>query len=166
MTLGFSLYFDKAKKRPTHFPERVLASLSHDAHVKCLGLFAEKYPDYYGPWFTEKPKLHTIRADEKDRWRPGMDIHFVVGNRTPNRYQFAPVVKCTEVQNIEMIFNIEGFLINVDGKRLTYEQKVDLAINDGFISYEHFLNWFVPICEKSPGLKFEGKIIHWTDTRY
>jgi hypothetical protein len=32
------------------------------------------------------PKLHTIRYDEKDLWKPGRKIHPVVFNRTKNRF--------------------------------------------------------------------------------
>ena len=49
-----------------------------------------------------KPKKHTIRKDEKDRWKVGNDIHFVINNRTKNRFQFAPITKVKSIQIIKI----------------------------------------------------------------
>ena len=111
---------------------------------------------------SNKSKLHTIRVDESNRWKTGMDIHFVINNRTPQRFQFAPVVKCTGDQKIEILYSFPDNLLSafprvfVDGVWLP--DATQLAINDGFNSVEDFFAWF--------NKDFTGKIIHWTDLRY
>lgn len=104
-------------------------------------------------------KLHTIRAGA--RWEPGDIIHFCINARTPNYFQFAPVVEVVSVQSIEIkwIANLEtgkGVTVCIDG-----EYHVDiaqLAQNDGFPSVEAFFNWFSE--------DFTGQIIHWTSLKY
>lgn len=114
------------------------------------------------------PKLHTIRQDPHDRWRPGMGIHMVINNRTKNRFQFAPVIKCVSVQEI-YIFPFKNGLgrVIIDGynyydwmpfKNKGLEQLDQLAKNDGFPSVESFFQYF--------NTDFKGKIIHWTDLKY
>lgn len=121
-----------------------------------------------------KPKHHTIRRDEKNRWQAGRDIHFVVGNRTKKRLQFAPVVPVISTQKIEIIYctdskatNIEVRIDNVfyaDAcmKNCVISYHSDsfqlLAQNDGFDSVNDFLEYFSE--------DFTGKIIHWTDLTY
>lgn len=106
------------------------------------------------------PKLHTIREDSSNRWRAGMDIHFVINNRTKNRFQFAPVVNCVSIQNIEIKY-FKTFVypeVIIDGKMMSYLALGDVAINDGFDSVDDFFAYF--------NKDFKGKIIHWTDLRY
>lgn len=96
-----------------------------------------------------------------------MDIHFVVGNRTPKRYQFAPVVKCVSVQEIFMSYDkVNGLEISIDGK-YHYWRSSDLAINDGFDSLEAFEEYFIKVCKQDKAHQcFTGKIIHWTNLKY
>lgn len=105
------------------------------------------------------PKIHTIRLDPHDRWRPGVKIHFVINNRTKNRFQFAPVLECVSVQKIEIKWRslIEP-AIWIDGHLLDDDEKTELAENDGFPSFSEFMNFF--------NQDFTGKIIHWTDLKY
>lgn len=109
-----------------------------------------------------KMKLHTIREDSNDRWKAGMDIHFVINNRTKNRYQFAPVVKCVSTQKIEVKWNEDPFpgtvRVFIDGEVQNIKRIESLAINDGFDSVEDFFSWF--------NKDFTGKIIHWTNLKY
>ncbi len=111
------------------------------------------------------PKLHTMREDAKDRWKPGINIHMVVFNRTKNRFQFAPVLECKSVQKIEVIYTGHDYpCVKIDGRlyylwvKQDYNLLKKLALNDGFKSVEHFFSWF--------NKDFAGKIIHWTDLRY
>lgn len=121
--------------------------------------------------WTVAPKLHSIREDIPDRWQPGMKIHFVINNRTKNRFQFAPVIMVTNTQNIEIKSHghlyegectaVTPFIrvkVIVDGSLLAYEDAEFLAINDGFQSLAHFLHYFPK--------QFTGKIIHWTNLTY
>ena len=73
MTLGFSTKF--ADGTPTQFKGKIMASL-----LKKAGLA-------WNPEFP--PKLHTIRDDPHNRWKPGMKIHFATGVRSPRRDDFA-----------------------------------------------------------------------------
>lgn len=110
------------------------------------------------------PKLHTIRRGH--RWKPGMKIHMVINNRKANRFQFAPVIECVSVQDIEIKHT--GYAPNLplvmvhNGKHLMnplgYEEISELAINDGFDSPEHFFEYFSE--------DLQGQIVHWTHTRY
>lgn len=105
-------------------------------------------------------KIHTIREDPKERWREGMDIHFIINPRSKDRFQFAPVVKCTGKQKIEIYYlgfrNTPAVLIN--GTIQKDDEIEKLALNDGFDTVADFYKWF----DKD----FEGWIIHWTPFRY
>ncbi|MGJ1360269.1 hypothetical protein ACR79K_26545 [Sphingobacterium siyangense] len=127
-----------------------------------------KYHDKFGKAIdrlgSEKPKLHTIRHDENGRWKPGMDIHFVINSRTKDRFQFAPVVKCSGVQQIEIVHrksethHVSWVNIKVDGRLLSYTEANILLQNDGFDSIGDFLKYF--------NKDFKGRLIHWTNLRY
>ena len=109
------------------------------------------------------PKLHTIRSDPKNRWKAGNKIHFVINNRTKDRFQFAPVLECKSVQNIRIRHSLIPYPPGVFvGDNLMYrlapEEIEDLARNDGFNSVEDFFKWF----DKD----FDGKIIHWHENKY
>lgn len=127
-----------------------------------------------------QPKIHTIRLDPHDRWKPGMKIHPVINNRTKNRFQFAPVLECVSTQKIVIqykfndgsyfldnhafpIFGNAGkyernALILIDDNRLNFNMMNSLAINDGFPNAYAFFQYF--------NQDFTGKIIHWTDLKY
>ncbi|MGB8706236.1 MAG: hypothetical protein WCD31_14515 [Gillisia sp.] len=130
-----------------------------------------------------KPKLHTIRQDKKNRWKAGTDIHFVINNRSKDRYQFAPIIKCVSTQRIAIIntgkhphgdyHKCMEVLVEQDSENTRFgschfdkdgdiiycsEWVEDLAINDGFESVKDFFSWF--------RTDFHGKIIHWTDLKY
>ena len=172
MTLGFSLYFDSRKKHPTHFPQKIIRSLDqagfNAAEVAMIDDQAfEQIPGHTGATSLMPRKIHTIRLDEKSRWEAGKNIHFVIGNRTKDRYQFAPVVKCTGVQDVFMTYSSgNGLEISIDGK-YHYWRSGDLPMNDGFDSMEDFEAYFIRAClrNNNDGC-FSGKIIHWTDFRY
>lgn len=121
-----------------------------------------------------KPKLHTIRKDENNRWEAGVDIHMVINNRTKNRLQFVPVVKCVSTQDIKIEYVKEirryyswtdiwkngdrKICVYVNNRMLNANETIVLAITDGFDSVEDFFAYF--------DTDFIGKIIHWTDLKY
>lgn len=169
MTLSFSQHLNG---KPTYFPEKIIAGLDI-VDVQKFVLFgilnqgtrpsdAAYEAGSCNPYFPHVPKLHTIREDKADRWKPGMDIHMVINNRTPNRYQFVPVVKCTAVQEIKIKWGIHLYdrvcAVFIDGKILGTEEMTKLALNDGFDSLDDFVTYF--------NTGFTGKIIHWTHLRY
>lgn len=158
MTLGFSTQINK---KPNHFVAKIWRSFLHGVEMN-----GKEFKDYFEILTSEykifidqvKPKLHTIREDAHDRWKAGNDIHFVINNRTPERFQFAPVVKCISTQSIKIKHTAAGIFVIVDNKILNHSETETLAINDGFETLEDFFKYF----NKS----FSGKIIHWTDKKY
>lgn len=165
MTLAFS---QKLNDKPTHFVEKIWETiLQKGIEVNALEfsyLGRKALPKNYKVG-THNPKLHTIRKDEKDRWKAGNKIHFVINNRTADRFQFAPVVECKAIQYIEISYDevlCEKFgsepAIFVDGEYLNITQIEELAVNDGFKDSQEFCQYF----DKD----FLGKIIHWTDHIY
>ena len=109
-------------------------------------------------------KIHTIREDPKQRWKPGMAIQHWRGNPRNVRqkpYHFA-TGECKSVQEIEFIRpNYLALQIKVDGRELHYKEIENLAQNDG-LTMEEFINWFDPL-DQPP---FKGRIIHFTDFKY
>lgn len=172
MNLAFSTHWpDKMpghlKGRATGFQEKIWKALyiehSQDWRV-----------DVRIPLF-ERPKIHTIRRDQRDRWQAGKKIHFVINPRSKNRKQFAPVINCISTQKISITYkelNLGNELIEVkiddvlwkafrNRKKVVYEWDVQLMIlaqNDGFNTVEDFFSWFSE--------DFSGNIIHWTDHTY
>lgn len=130
-------------------------------------LFPWKEPTDFKRKIQDGIKKHTIRADVKERWHVGMKIQHAHGIRTKYYEQFFEGV-CKSVQTIEIQWcgNIANVFIDhlFTGRYFkkqnccTSSEIRQLAINDGFDSFDDFFKWF----DKD----FTGKIIHWTDTRY
>lgn len=121
-----------------------------------------------------RPKIHTLRHDLHNRWQPGKDIHFTINNRTKNSFRFAPVVKCTAVQYLDIARDGEIIQVYISSKEdrsdmatfyyqdwkvtLSKTKMLELAQNDGFDSIDDFFSYFNESCQL--------KLIHWTDKRY
>lgn len=122
------------------------------------------------------PKVHSIREDTFNRWKPGMLIQHAYGVRTKN-YDCFDECQCVSTQKIEIkeyFINEDGYLSNsytffekgvprifriyVDDRLLDDCEIEILANNDGFQFTRDFLKWF--------NKPFTGKIIHWTDLKY
>ncbi len=175
------------KGEQTVFVPQILNSLYHNGLITSDQItdYECKYYDITDLQFicSERKKPHTIRADKKNRWHAGRDIHFKIWQGVPyhsDTFQFAPVVKCISTQKITIRWQFKGNEKVVDvniwndpkGKVKSYgyvkwindeivQQSYmveQLAINDGFRSVEHFFRWF--------NEDFTGKLIHWTDLRY
>lgn len=188
MTLGFMQNWPKSmamQDDKTYFIEKIWTSLTWEPdYYSFRDEFKEKFKSFWdGSWTDEAetsfhPKLHTIRHDESERWKPGMDIHFVINSRTKDRFQFAPVVKCTSVQTIEIMdsshlprvngivlefpHGVEIFYlayeVKIDGRFLNEQEIRELAKNDGFESEYEFFKYF--------NKDFKGRLIHWTNLKY
>lgn len=189
MTLAFSTKWPdrmgELAGQPNYFIQKIWMGLPDRSKVKSVyDIFYENHVYKLNkPWDIPnariEPKLHTIREDLSNRWCRSMDIHFVINNRTKNHFQFAPVVKCVSVQEIEIYHNVrldelvydrDGLSIFgcdiygnrkrvlVDGNDLSWSKIRGLALNDGFPSAEAFFDYF--------NKDFKGKIIHWTDFKY
>lgn len=169
MTIGYKQKFDDGK--PTHFREKILKYYEDDFARTQFKLTPDQLIEYLPIIDTIKPKIHTIRPDVPGRWREGIKIHHCYNNRTKDRQCFFENV-CTRVQPIQIIWSKEigtdengtqevvGFTqtVIVGGIVLPEAKILDLAINDGFDSIEHFFSWFKQ--------DFSGRIIHWTDHKY
>lgn len=162
MILGYKEYFPWGE--PSRFYEKIIKG---------------NYPNSICCNSNLDPKIHTIREDINNRWKPGTIIHHAHGVRTKNYDCFDEGV-CKSVQSIkieEMIMissdpccvfkefsaKLEEtfekiFKITIDDTVLTTEQMHHLAKNDGFDSTKYFFRWF--------NKPFSGKIIHWTDYKY
>lgn len=176
MTLGFSTKWgsemgSELKGKPTYFLDKIWQSLIEEKLCTLedarhyANEFSNKFDAFWNvPSYTRIPKLHTIRKG--NRWREGMKIHFVINNRTKDRFQFAPVIECTGVQEIGIIYDgkwgtlptvvIDGIKYNTYLRDFRVIQK--LAKNDGFESIEDFFKYF--------NEDFKGQIVHWTKLRY
>lgn len=121
----------------------------------------------FNPQFVPKieagTKIHTIRTDIHKRWKRGNTIHFATGVRTKNYKNF----KTGVVHKVERIFMTYAFNdvieITVNNKYLNRNQIEQLALNDGFDSYEDFFNWFYPIIDKNPTKCYSARLIYWQD---
>jgi len=175
MILSFSQKFPWGDK--TYFIEKIWSSDADFYKDGERAVFFIQYLDRFKKsWDTEveasKPKMHTIRADSKNRWKEGNKIHFLINNRSKNSFQFAPVVECTGVQDIIIEKDAgESFMVNIpdeNGSRwLEYDEIDLLAINDGFDELGDFFRFFDETHFKKYNTNvFEGKIIHWTNLRY
>lgn len=102
-------------------------------------------------------KQHTIRADKGNRWKVGTKIHFWMGNprnvHAKNKpHQFGTGV-CCKVVPISIYPKNDAIIC--DGYGLSMSEIEDLAINDGFESWEDMKTFFTE--------DFVGKMIFWKD---
>lgn len=173
--------------KPTCFIEKIWESLiGIDITPSTYREYHEKYQELFRVCFDGyhkaemNPKNHTLREDKTDRWKAGRDIHFVINNRTPLRFQFAPVVPCISVQKVEFLWSLDkwdhrdgsvavlidekevGGACFINGELQSSESEFEiiktLARNDGFDTAIDFLRYF--------DHDWSGKIIHWTDYKY
>lgn len=157
----------------TYFVEKTQAGLVQEQRFKELNILDFEPENFDFDYFLNCiPKIHTIREDKNDRWKPGTKIDFFINCRQKNMFRFAPVLPVVSVQEV-LIFWATKYMaiVEVDDKYLgnaiwdrsflgmSCDPKVrELAQSDGFDSVEDFFRYF----DKD----FKGKIIHWTDLKY
>ena len=178
MILPFST---KIKGKPTRFVEKIIFGLYKNGLIS-IGKASELLdtPMSIVKVF-ENQKIHTIREDKNDRWKPGTMIDFFINARTKDMFRFAPRMSVISIQSFEIkhiknerkeefpdFDTIVQFI--VDNKfyglvRLLKDEIVvydyylfEFAKNDGFENLNDFLAYF--------NEDFTGKIIHWTDKKY
>ncbi|MEJ7644309.1 MAG: hypothetical protein WKF87_06920 [Chryseolinea sp.] len=173
MTIGYSNEY--ANGVPTFFKYKILKGIDPMLIDYTLAFKTnEDLAAYEEMSPTLTVKIHTIRADNSDRWHGGMKIHHCYHNRTPNRCCFLEN-ECERTQRIQIIFkgmpiiavNSRGkdvkvgirTLVIVDGLVMNEEQVETIAKNDGFDSTAKLFEWF-------ENKDFTGKILHWTKLRY
>jgi len=172
----------------SHCGWKGMSSIHLSGRCSKCGYFSLRYYHEFPPlgdngYYTHlnvSPKLHTIRHDPHNRWKPGMKIHPRINNRTKNSFQFAPTLECVSVQKVEIkaykstikpmlhhslfLFPEEHlyqcFKVCIDGKSMSLYDVNQLALNDGFPSVEAFFRWFNE--DTKPGTV----IVHWTDKTY
>lgn len=168
--------------KPNYFLERIWEGLMRNIfkddkeYQEYLRLHKKQFGEYWD-WFPddhkrlENPKIHTIREDKTNRWKPGMNIDFFINVRTKKMFRFAPVLPVVSVQKVEIKYHTNTFLVHIDGKLFFFGNRdftvnefenhkgmLELAQNDGFDTIEDFFEYF--------NEDFSGKIIHWTDKSY
>jgi hypothetical protein len=103
-------------------------------------------------------KIHTVRSDQHNRWKPGMKMHMWRGNprnTSANPYHFAnAVVKTVARINISLT-DLDGVFnyITIDGKLLNDVQMEAFAKSDGFDDLKQMAEFFPE--------PFWGKLIIW-----
>lgn len=160
--------------KPTYFIEKIWCgvlglNLSGKAEYNdLLKEYYAKFRENIDQNYLEKPKLHTIRLDKNDRWKAANKIDFFINCRQKDMFRFAPRIPVVSVQDIFMTYAYNDLIqISVNGRELFgSNERLELAINDGFDTWEDFFNYFYPIIQKSEDKCFSGKLIHWTDLRY
>lgn len=162
MILGFSTQLNG---KPTYFVEKIHKSFRiHEVNMKAAIDPRIHYTANYNFIAKDKlpAKIHTIRDDLNDRWQAGMMIDFFINCRQKDMFRFAPVLPVVSVQKVEIIVDkfefMNDYQIKVDGKLLSIDEQVKLALYDGFDNLLHFFMYF--------NKNFTGKIIHWTDLKY
>ncbi len=176
MTIGYTTHWPKSMGpeyagKPNEFVSKIWESIypnyiDKTSEYSVPNLPKEYYDSFYKDlihWERQKPKLHTMRHDAKDRWKVGMKIHPVINNRTKDRFQFAPILEVKGIQKIDIANpypNNDDYMGNVwvDNRKLNSIELDELILNDGFPSVEAFFRWF--------NKDWSGKIIHWTDLKY
>lgn len=180
MTLSFSTAING---KPNYFIEKIITGFYLNQIIP-ISLACELFRDYpllvderlrfidtYRETVNEiNPKLHTIREDKNNRWGSGCDIHLVIKNLRFDRFQFAPVIKCKSVQEINIYVSGDvkdftvAYLVVIDGMDF-YDSGLgvdrgmhELAVNEGFETIEDFFAYF--------NKDFTGKLINWTDLKY
>ncbi|MBF6607985.1 MAG: hypothetical protein ITG00_04520 [Flavobacterium sp.] len=176
MILPFST---QMSNKPNHFVEKIwegfLRNLyeGDDEYQDYLEKHKERFGDYWEFRPDEDtrmthPKIHTFREDKTNRWQTGTLIHPVINNRSKNYFQFAPTFPCKEVQDIFMTYYHSDIIqISVDNRILvSYTERLELAWNDGFDSWDDFFDYWYPIITANGDKGWSGKIIHFTDLKY
>lgn len=172
MILPFST---KLSGKPTYFVEKIHKGFRLKELIMKAAIDPSiHYPPNYNYVAKDKlsHKIHTIREDKNDRWKPGTKIDFFVNCRQVNMFRFAPVLPVVSVQKVQIMwFNTFGtnvarvFIddesfacVKFEKEMIVTGKMLQLAENDGFDTIEDFFAYF----DKD----FTGKLIHWTHLKY
>ncbi len=106
------------------------------------------------PKILARTKIHTIRKDPHQRWKPGREIQMATGIRTTKYKEFATSV-CSSVQEIviEPKTHIVYLMIGREFHAIDKELFPDFAMNDGFDKPRDFWEFFTD--------RLEGYLITW-----
>lgn len=109
--------------------------------------------------------IHTLREDPNNDLKAGVKINLMVA---PDRYHktHAGNTFIHGRQNVTLRSDNVNVFVTVEGRLLMGADMVKFYRNEGFNSLDDFLNWYIPICKRSPEQTIKRKLIHWTDFRY
>lgn len=162
MILPFKKFFDKEKKKPTYFAEKIMRMAALNIGIHEIHEFYNKnrYPFNKKIFNNSSQKIHTIREDKKNRWKAGNKIHAVYNNRQKNQFQFAPTFECVSIQRISIKYPTQNSypFVWIETIPCGSNTVKKIALNDGFDTVADFFSYF--------NNDFEGKIIHFTNFRY
>ena len=158
MVLPFSLIINGKKNDFIAKIWRSILHINQEKDAETSAFFEKLSKEDQAKIDRVKPKLHTIRRDQSDLCKKGMDIEPVVSDDSPSQLQFAPILKCLNIQRITIEYQEAKIVVTVDGRILSYEEGENLAVNDGFDNLEDFYAYF--------DYSFKGKLIHWTELVY
>ena len=167
MILPFST---KINGKETFFVEKIQVALRLPFFKDSVGFHEGFVPPNFNFYVKSKckPKLHTLRDDINDRWHAGIMIDYFINVRQKNMFRFAPKVPVVSTQEVFMTYAFNDVIeITIGDKYLmSYTERLEFAINDGFDNWEDFFNYFYPKIKAAPGELYKPKLIHWTDLRY
>lgn len=152
--------------KPTFFVEKIHSGLLQNGITNFEGITFKNEDFSLDKLTSSEPKIHTIRKDENNRWKPGMEIDFFINARQRNMFRFAPRIPLISRQRIFMTYMPHygnGFEVSINGRQLGDDEILTLAINDGFESFDDFADYFIAEMEDH---QFSGKILHWTNFKY
>lgn len=168
MILAFSTQINK---KPTYFVERIHLSFRIQEVNMKAGLDPSiHYPKDYN--FIAKSqvaaKIHSIREDKSNRWKAGTKIDFFINCRQKDMFRFAPVLPVVSVQDVFITYAHSDILeISIDDRYIhSYSERLELAKNDGFDTWDDFFNYFYPLIKASEDKCLSLRLIHWTNHRY
>lgn len=157
--------------QPNYFLEKIWKGLLQgtgqleESYLNYQSRYLEKFGQFWeGDTFGEflEPKIHTIRRDQDNEWRAGMDIQLVINLNTPDEFQFAPLLKCQSVQRIQIdysnLISDKGPSVFIDYELLDRATLARMVMNDGFPTIDDFFLYF--------NEEFTGNLIHWTPLIY
>jgi len=126
--------------------------------------FPWKEPTNFKEKILEGIKIHTIREDKPNRWKPGMSIQMCYRGKNYSVLDefnkgLPHLQRCIGIQDIEINTTGKHAIIRIDGRQIGLAEHLLLAKNDGFEDVHEFYRWFKMV-------EFKGKLIHWGDFRY
>jgi hypothetical protein len=168
MILPFST---KLNGKPTYFVEKIHKSFRiHEVNMKAAIDPSIHYTADYNFIAKDKlpAKLHTIREDKNDRWKPGTKIDFFINCRQKNMFRFAPVLQVVSVEEVYMSYKFNDVIEISVGEKLLFghDERLQFAQNDGFDTWEDFFNYFYLLIKAAANNFLKMKLIHWTDLKY
>lgn len=165
MILGFMTKFSWGE--PTNFWQKIIAGVYNPDNPQSSpgNMFRHSF----------EPKLHTIRASEKRRWKEGQTVQMATGVRTKFYNQFNKDIP--ELQTIKGVQRIDIFLRGPQACSIWIDEKLMFSRIVGICDSTQYEAWFQTFLQndgitEEQFFKFfkkplrNGQLIHWTDLKY